>query len=103
MCLCVQLLSLVQLLWSHGYSPPGYMGRGVWWATVQGIFLEYGGLQSMVFCRQEYWNRLPVPTPGDLPNLRINLVSLMSPALAGRFFYPKTQDINRFSQIMAVK
>ena len=23
----------------------------------------------MGFSRQEYWNRLPFPTPGDLPNL----------------------------------
>jgi len=33
--------------------------------------------------RQEYWSRLPFPTPGDLPNPRIEPVS---PALAGRFF-----------------
>ena len=24
--------------------------------------------QSMEFSRQEYWNGLPFPTPGDLPN-----------------------------------
>ena len=39
--------------------------------------------------RQEYWNGLPFPSPGDLPNPGIepmSLVSLMSPALAGRFF-----------------
>ena len=23
---------------------------------------------SMVFSRQEYWSRLPFPSPGDLPN-----------------------------------
>ena len=38
---------------------------------------------SMRFPRQEYWNRLPFPTPGDLPNPRIKPVS---PALAGGFF-----------------
>ena len=38
---------------------------------------------SMRFPRQEYWNRLPFPTPGDLPNPRIKP---MSPALAGKFF-----------------
>ena len=37
----------------------------------------------MEFSRQEYWNRLPFPTPGDLPDPGIELVSL---ALAGRFF-----------------
>ena len=25
----------------------------------------------MGFSRQEYWNRLPFPSPGDLPNLGI--------------------------------
>ena len=37
---------------------------------------------SMGFSRQEYWSRLPFPTPGDLPNPGIEPISLMSPALA---------------------
>ena len=41
---------------------------------------------SMKFSRQEYWSGLPFPSPGDLPNPGIKLVTLMSPALAGRFF-----------------
>ena len=36
---------------------------------------------SMGFSRQEYWNGLPVPSPGDLPNPGIELASLASPAL----------------------
>ena len=28
---------------------------------------EPGRLQSMRFSRQEYWSRLPFPSPGDLP------------------------------------
>ena len=36
--------------------------------------------------RQEYWNGLPCPSPGDLPDPGIEPTSLMSPALAGRFF-----------------
>ena len=36
--------------------------------------------------RQEYWSGLPCPLPGDLPNPGIKPASLMSPALAGRFF-----------------
>ena len=40
----------------------------------------------MGFSRQEYWNRLPSPSPGDLPNPGIKPVSLTSPALAGGFF-----------------
>ena len=43
-------------------------------------------LRSMEFSRQEHWNRLPFPSPGDLPNPGIEPVSPMSPALAGEFF-----------------
>ena len=38
---------------------------------------------SMEFSRQEYWSGLPFPTPGDFPDLEIEL---KSPALSGRFF-----------------
>ena len=41
---------------------------------------------SMGFSRQEYWSGLPCLPPGDLSDPGIELVSLMSPALAGRFF-----------------
>ena len=41
---------------------------------------------SMGFSRQEYWSGLPFPSPGDLPNPGIEPVSLLSPALAARFF-----------------
>ena len=41
---------------------------------------------SMGFSRQEHWSVLPFPTPGDLPNPRIELTSLASLALAGGFF-----------------
>ena len=41
---------------------------------------------SMGFSRQEYWNELLCPLPGDLPDPEIKLISLMSPALAGEFF-----------------
>ena len=36
--------------------------------------------------RQEYWSGLPFLPPGGLPDLEIELKSLASPALAGRFF-----------------
>ena len=35
---------------------------------------------------QEFWNGLPFPSPEDLPHSGIELASLPSPALAGRFF-----------------
>ena len=38
---------------------------------------------SMVFPRQEYWNGLPFPSPGDLPNPGMEP---RSPALAGELF-----------------
>ena len=41
---------------------------------------------SMEFSRQEYWSRLPFPSPGDLPHPGIEPTS---PALAGRFFTTK--------------
>ena len=41
---------------------------------------------SMGFSMQEYWNGLPCPPPGDLPDQGIEPMSLMSPALAGWFF-----------------
>ena len=40
---------------------------------------------SIEFFRQEYWSRLPLPTPGHLPNSGIEPASLESPALAGGF------------------
>ena len=38
------------------------------------------------FPRQEYWSGVPFPTPGDLPYPGMEPVSLVFPALAGRFF-----------------
>ena len=40
----------------------------------------------MEFSRQEYWSGLPCPPPRDRPDPGIKPISLMSPALAGRFF-----------------
>ena len=46
-------------------------------------------LLSMGFPRQEYWSGLPCPSPGDLPDPRIESASL---ALAGRFFTTEPLD-----------
>ena len=40
----------------------------------------------MGFSRQEYWPGLPFPSPGDLLDPGMETASLMSPALADRFF-----------------
>ena len=46
-------------------------------------------LLSMRFPRQEYWNRLPSPPPGDLPDPGMEPMPL---ALAGRFFTTATRE-----------
>ena len=40
----------------------------------------------MGFLREEYWDGLPFPPPGDLPDPGIEPKPLLSPALAGGFF-----------------
>ena len=50
------------------------------------IDCSHQALLSMGFPKQEYWSGLLFPSPGDLPDAGTELVSLMSPALAGRFF-----------------
>ena len=48
--------------------------------------VAYQAPLSLGFSRQEYWSGLPCPSPGDLPNPGIEAGSLVSLALAGRFF-----------------
>ena len=65
--MCAWLLQLCSTLWDPmDCSPPGSFVHG--------------------FSRQEYWSGMPCPPPGDLPDPGIEPASLMSPALAGRFF-----------------
>ena len=67
MCVCAQSLSHVWLFvsaWTVAHQAP--------------LFME--------FHRQEGWSELPFPVPEDLPDPGIELVSLGSPVLAGRFF-----------------
>ena len=40
----------------------------------------------MEFSKQEYWSGMPFHTPGNLPDLGIETISLPSPSLAGGFF-----------------
>ena len=53
---------------------------GIRWTVAQQAPL------SMEFFGQEYWSRLPFPTPGDFPDPGIKPTSLASPAMAGGFF-----------------
>ena len=41
---------------------------------------------SLEFSKQEYWTGLQFPPPSDLPDLGIELMSPLSPALVGGFF-----------------
>ena len=50
------------------------------WLSVTPWTVACQGPLSMGFSIHEYWNGLPLPTPG------IKLTFLMSPTLAGRFF-----------------
>ena len=45
---------------------------------------------SVGFSRQKYQSRRPCSPPGDLPDSRIEPMSLISPALADRFFTTST-------------
>ena len=53
---------------------------------------------SMGFPRQEYWSGWPFPPPGDLPDPGNELIS---PALAGGFFYhePPGKPFPRFTYV----
>ena len=55
------------------------------------------------FPRQEYWSRLLLPSPGDLPDPGIEPTSPVSPALACGFFTPeppgKPRGRNRYIDI----
>ena len=64
---CVQLLSPVQLV-----ATP--------WTVAQQALL------SVEFPRQECLSRVSFPSSGHLPNPGIQPLSLVSPALAGKFF-----------------
>ena len=50
---------------------------------------------SMGFPKQEYWNGLPFPPPGDLPDPGIKFKSPKSLALAGGFFTTEPPEKDR--------
>jgi len=68
MCLCAQLCLTLLIPWTVAHQAP----------------------LSMRFSRQEYWSGLPCPTLVDLPDPEIELASLMSSALTGRYFTTST-------------
>ena len=67
-CACTQSLSRVQFF-------------------VTPLAVAHQASLPMEFSRQEYWSGLPFPSPGDLANPGIKLLSSVFPALASGFFY----------------
>ena len=59
------------------------------------LFMEFSG--------QEYWSRLPFPSPGDLPHPGIKPTSLKSLALAGRFFTTSTTCEAQWDTVLQLK
>ena len=59
---------------------------GCVWLLVTSWTVTHQAPLSIGFSRWEYWSGLPCPSPGDLPDLGIEPMSLISPALASRFF-----------------
>ena len=51
----------------------------------------------MEFFKQEYWSRLPFPTPGDLLDPSLEPVSSVSPALAGELFTTRVTSVSLFT------
>ena len=49
------------------------------WRFVTPQTVTYHSPLSMGFPRQEYWSGLPFPSPGDLPDLKIEQASPVSP------------------------
>ena len=59
----------------------------------------------MGFSRKDYWSGLSCPPPGDCPDPGSEPVSLISPALAGRFFttsasWKETEPVNSKGNIL---
>ena len=63
------------------------------WTVTQQAPLSIGLFQ------QEYWSGLPFPSPEDLPNPKIELTSLATPALTDRFFIISATWEAQFSYI----
>ena len=66
-----------------------HFSHGLLFVTLWATVASQASL-SMGFSRQKYWSELPYPPLGNLLNPGIEPMSLMSPALAGRFFTTST-------------
>ena len=62
------------------------------------LFGNSWAIQSMEFSRPEYWSGMPFPSPGDLPNPGIELVSLVPPVLQADFLLLSHWDCLKFTK-----
>ena len=87
--MCVHAFALVTSVMSDSFA--------ILWTVVHQAPL------SMGFSRQEHWNGLPCPPPGDLPNSGIEPTSYMSPALSDGFFTTSaTWEVHVYLQLIHI-
>ena len=93
---------------THPFSPPSWFSfnKHIWHVGHMVINVECESVSCSVmsdsttpwtvahqaplpigFSRQGFWSGLPCPPPGNFPNPGIKCTFLISPSLAGRFFY----------------
>ena len=84
------------------WAPP-LLYPHVLWLFMALLTVAHKAPLSMGFSRQEYRSGLPFPPSVDLPNPGIKPVSLMSPALVGRFFTTSTTWEVPYTQELVVK
>ena len=91
MCVCVHVCVCgAYNFWSCSFS------RSVVFDSVTPWTVAHQAPLSTGFSRQEYWSRLPFPSPGDLPDPGIEPAS---PALARGFFTPEHQGSPVISEV----
>ena len=80
------------------------------WLCAISLTIAHQAPLSMGFSRPKYCSGLPFPSPGDLPDPGNEPVTLMYPALAGRFFtivptgkLPVNKSISGASAFLSVK
>ena len=84
MCVFLTAVKALSLEDSRGSVNTGYKGLDphvILLSAIPTLTVARQAPVSMGFSRQEYWNGLPFPPPGDLPNPGIEPESPVSPAL----------------------
>ena len=92
-----QMGGMMRLEWERGSRRRGHMYVRVCSVTsvMSNSLWPYGLQPARFLCpwefsKQEYWSGSPCPPAGNLPEQRLKPMSLIAPALAGRFFTTNT-------------